>query len=1229
MELESKHLINTPEYSDQELEDAKKAWLLKYDRDAARFVGSLPDTKRTSSSKEDTQRNEERKSDEDSFNLWELLKVLTPLVATTVLPPAPPALPPAPQRREERELMEEDNFDSVDDEDSLEKKNRLFIENSKKQDKTILNSALVLRNMSQSRKIKREIASVDDIMIAFINRDPTANGRWENYKRTKNLGDVSPFEFKQSLIALDKQVQTPNSSFSIGRNFQVIEGVENSSIINETREFEKENESWMKTMMSKLYSLSKSLYSWRPFESEIEPLKIESDSGINDLSEPLNHQIVTNNVIILGDVEKKEEVVEKGDETTTAVTEITPQEEQPPRENELQLWEPEKEPTDEHPGYEPIDKPTNANEAQQNEVGFQKIYLNQPDKKSLQETYEQHEETPTFKTSTSEFLQQNIPFEESRSKVLTNQTPQTLIEHNNDYGPLDPVRHVQKSNLEILSESSVGAVKETMIKYIMHASNVMYNNTIKEIGRVDEVFNVLRYVYFPLDVISDLLENYRREPILNTKNPDIIAMEMALRQPSLKEKFDNSVVTLPFIMGRMFGNRVIRMTMWKYIMNKLGFDTRSIDEKITYEKAQLTSLSMQRQELESSRPSLPVVSSQEERDTAIKNLRAHPFFDLEKKNYKSNTIATNLDILSKGVNIDDFESANSIFGWKRNIEKTMKEFFPGVEKNQIKKIQKNKQLNPTPLSELFKKATEAKMESETLEESKKRIAQIDTQIEDISQKTGKVEQRLAQMSHTQSSAMNRFFTLMDKGLFYYEMFNVAYQALRELAPLLVYDRNKDISEAMNNLILKNLKAERQTREEIDQFMKNNLSAEGYVKFLEYEENLRLAFEKEVEKLQGNKGEMSVELDALNKVLTPEEILDGKEFSEKDLEEGIKKYAKIYIEMVKSKKPNYENQLYDRLVDGFRQKGEIESTTPDEEEAGEKAIENLAKGNSEVQEILNGLSYDNVKELSEEAFKEKIFNMITLNGRLDENSIKQIAEIISKSSDIPSLISEILNYGSKNNIFGSAMYLALTMTLIIANKINFARKIYTGSGRVGCNLCKGRDSLLVHDKDSSDITCKNCLNSRNSSSKNYNKRSVKFVPIEQSSNENHRKLVENFKKEKMENRLKHVKIPTRHEEFFDGAGIDEKFKYRATRGYLGERNFSPKKDYANLSMLMGENDHGNLNEFGRLNLSSLITKCLLHNRNKIKRPINLSTFNNFHNLKRELEENPKLLEHYTV
>lgn len=1235
-------MINTPVYSEEELEEAKKAWLAKHERDASRFTGTLPDTKRTLPP-EDKERGSTETQGE-SFNMWELLKLLTPLAATSGAREDRPQLPPQrdePVTRPTQDRIETNNF-SFDDknEDRQEKKSSEFIEKSRLEDKTILSAAHTLRNLSQAKKIRGDIKTVDNMLLNFINKDPTAQKTWDVYREANEIGEISPFEFKQSLKELDKQILSPKESFASARKFTVLKPVEKSRVFKETVAFEKKNESWMTTMMNKLYSLSESLYSWRPYQEKIEPLKVETSSGVVDLSEPINNQIMTNNVIIVGDQDKPAPPAQPQIQppAPTTSTEIAPTTDVV-SETGVEVWQPPKPTTDEAPGEKPVDQPTEAATtaiAPTNGAPavFKNIYIKHPTEKALDDTYQQHLEVPTFKTSTKEFLEEQVPTSVAKSRVAQSSNPISLIPNANDYGPMDINIRQSLSNLEVLTTEKFIVARDVTSKFISHVGHRMYNNTLREIGRLDPVFSFLTKVYFPADIITNLIQNFQASPEVQSSNPDIQLLEASLRQPSLKQKFDNTLITLPFILGRSLANRSIRRAVWKYMLNKFGFDTRSLDERITYERAELTSLEMERQELGTSIRGLwtePI--DIESAESSIRAFDSHPFNNPER--FRTREIQENLKTLAENVNLDtDFEAMFKLKNLKEGKHKTIEGFlqtnFPGVEKSAVMKYQKKNSLAPVGMNQLYDKASQAKI---SLNEYARRATDLESKTSAFETTLGKikgVESNLAKLQ-APPSRMDKFLHLADRGIFYYEMLNIGYEALREIAPILSYDRTKDISEAVRNLVDKNIEKDKRTRAEIDTFMKENLSPLGFVKYQQYAKELRDKFERQVAEMQDNKASASVELAALNKVLTPEQIMGGKEFTEEDLERGIVEYSKIYLEMIKSKRPNYSNQHYDNLIDMARDKDEEYS--PNEtglENISEKSIENLAKSDPQVQEILGNFNFEVASKLSDDEFKAKVMNLVTLNGKLSEDQVKTLASAVAMATDLPSFIGQIIDMGSKNDWFSTPMYLALSMIMFMANRLSTARRVFKGSGMVkGCKICGGSEGVLVHDKDPSDLTCTTCFNSRNATSKNYNKRTTKLKPIEESTNPEHKKYLEDLKKEKMEQRLKNIKIPTRHEEFFEGAGIDEKFKYRAMRGHLGGRKFSPKTDYKNLAMLMGENDHGSLNDIGRMNLSALITKCLSHNKDKIKGPIRMSRLNHFNSLSSELEQNPKLLEHYTV
>lgn len=1247
MEVESKHFINTPHYSEEELEAAKRAWLLKHERDAARFLGPLPDSKSRVPPTQETE-NETKARESGGSSLFDLLKVIAaitiPAAAQQGRPELPPPTPPERQPQQPRDRFDNNNLDFDDgNEDRSDKKNRQFIETASATDKTILNKVSTIRNVAQAIRIKKHIDEVDKSLLRYIERDPNAQTAWDTYRKENGLGNISSFDYKQELRNLNNLVLLPSDDLSAPRNFTFVEPIKKSRLAREIEDFEKENESWMRRMMKQMWSWSESLFSFRPYEEKIEPIKIENENGVVDLSENMNNQIVTNNTVILGPREDASLQVVKPPTTATTTELTTTTDTTTPIGEETGVipWQPPTTSADDKPVGEVEEKPTAE------DVGVAKppsapakpsliqIYMKSPNTSQLKETFEQRPEMPTFKTPTSEVLDENVPTKAVDSKVAMSNDLISLMPNANDYGPLDTKIRSAASELEELSKSDKLG-KKVATEYVLNfgVDNV-YNNTVKAIGEIGRVFNFMQGVTAPIQVVEDLVLNYRAKPQYSS-NPDIQLLEESLRQPSVNEKKENVGKWCVYLIAKTIGNYFIRNMIMDYVYRKIGYDRSLIPQERSRLRNEIReNQGRENQLLETSMRLKDNVIGQNV-DELRNYLENHPFSDKKQDSFLKNTIKENLEILSNNVNLDsDLKDRYSVFNLKQGksrplLSTYLAEKFPGVELRNLIQYQKEKKIKPMGLkaaNDALLKATELSVTNHELERTRKNIAAV----------RGNLQQLEPSWFSKTLGKINNF-------LWYYEAANTAYQIAREIIPTMYYDRSYDINKAILTLEEKHIQSDKRTRQALDEFMLDNLSPEGYSQYQAFVNELR---NKAKASASTNKADMPTEIAALNGVYSKanvaassdliETIKSGKEFSMQELTNQLAFLTLTLESTIRSKTPNYANQPYDRLIDSALDK-EDQNQLTDESENIEKAVNILVETDPKVKEVLGDLTVESISTMSESDLKTRIMNIATFGGALSDVNMRKLSDLASANPDLSSFLSSLLKVGTENGWWSESPQIVLALTFIkiaslgvgVAASIKKSFSLYRGSGRTkGCQLCGNPESLLVHDKNPTDITCRKCFNSRNATSKNFNKRTTKLFPIEQSNVPEHKQYLNELRKMKMEAKLKHVKIPTRHDEFFEGAGIDEKFKKRATSGYLGERSFMPKTDYKNMAMLMGENDHGELNEVGRMNLSGLITKCLAHNKDKIKGPINLEKLNHFNSLADELEKNPKLLEHYTV
>lgn len=188
----------------------------------------------------------------------------------------------------------------------------------------------------------------------------------------------------------------------------------------------------------------------------------------------------------------------------------------------------------------------------------------------------------------------------------------------------------------------------------------------------------------------------------------------------------------------------------------------------------------------------------------------------------------------------------------------------------------------------------------------------------------------------------------------------------------------------------------------------------------------------------------------------------------------------------------------------------------------------------------------------------------------------------------------------------------------------------GYGVEGICKCGSRKNLLVHDKKPEDYTCEKCYHMAGRlTNSRYTDKTANIIALSASKHPQHRQAFQSNLELENYQRLANSNIPTAYDTFFDNP-VDSKFINRINSGLLIGRGVRDC-DHKYIAHAMGVNAHApdTLNHYGKQNLSMMITKLLHAHQHKPKRAINMHNLAKVSTLEKELRENPKVLEHYTV
>ena len=253
------------------------------------------------------------------------------------------------------------------------------------------------------------------------------------------------------------------------------------------------------------------------------------------------------------------------------------------------------------------------------------------------------------------------------------------------------------------------------------------------------------------------------------------------------------------------------------------------------------------------------------------------------------------------------------------------------------------------------------------------------------------------------------------------------------------------------------------------------------------------------------------------------------------------------------------------------------------------------------------------------------------NKLNRIIVDQFAE---RPSDSQKSIAEVLNdlwkYGGVAAAYKGTKFLARLFfrSNLQGNQVaNIKGMGVKGEGI--CN-CGSRKNLLVHDKMAEDYTCEKCYHKAGKlTNRRFTDKTANIIPLSFSKHPKHKQAFQsNLELENYE-RLANSNIPTAYDNFFDNP-VDRKFINRINSGLLIGRGMKDS-DHRYIAHAMGVNEHAPemLNHYGKQNLAMMITKLLHAQQQKPKRAINMHNLAKVSTLEKELRENPKLLEHYTV
>jgi hypothetical protein len=182
---------------------------------------------------------------------------------------------------------------------------------------------------------------------------------------------------------------------------------------------------------------------------------------------------------------------------------------------------------------------------------------------------------------------------------------------------------------------------------------------------------------------------------------------------------------------------------------------------------------------------------------------------------------------------------------------------------------------------------------------------------------------------------------------------------------------------------------------------------------------------------------------------------------------------------------------------------------------------------------------------------------------------------------------------------------------------------------GCGMCGGNMDLLVHDKNLDDYTCKNCYDKEKITAGRFNSKNTKIYPIEESKHSNHIQDKKQHDINAFLIALEHNNPKTKFEEFDESSPIDKNFLRRYSKDYVMDRP-PLKKDINKLAYLLGMREHAP--EFMTTPLKANLQKMIFNHldQNNFQPTIpQLDKFNNFDEIKTQLEKRGGFLHHYRV
>lgn len=202
---------------------------------------------------------------------------------------------------------------------------------------------------------------------------------------------------------------------------------------------------------------------------------------------------------------------------------------------------------------------------------------------------------------------------------------------------------------------------------------------------------------------------------------------------------------------------------------------------------------------------------------------------------------------------------------------------------------------------------------------------------------------------------------------------------------------------------------------------------------------------------------------------------------------------------------------------------------------------------------------------------------------------------------------------------------------LRNQPEHEKNAFSKNNVKGCGFCGSTKDIMVNGRTPTDYTCKNCLDKKGMSITRVTSRQSKFQPIEQSSNEQHKKDSAQLKTNNYLDSLKSIPLESNIEKFEKGAGLDKRFVHRMKNDYIMNRKPIHHLDEKRLAYGLGVYTHNpeQMTPAFTANMHTMMTNHLkYHNDPKAKTPM-LTKFETYEGILDELRKRPGVVKRITL